>query len=473
MGKERMNNRDKRIFELVQEYEHSTANGLAVYLGEGAYLDLISYYEAEEQFDRALTVAEIALGQYRFSTDFYLRKSQILLRSNREYDALEVLEQAAAIAPGDLEMSLLRAEILAYMQRFDESLAELAPFKAEASAADLSDILLTESLVYEQMEDYGRMFNALKGALRANPWNDEALERIWLCTEFSRKYEESRSLFLWIIDEHPYSYLAWYNLGHVSAYLGQIDEAVEAYEYAFLIKEDFEEAYYDYADMCFEARRFDLALEGYQDILQRFVVDSELLLRLGECYHRLGQHETARHHLERAARLEPHNDEVFFLIGICYAAQERWLKASEFYNKAIRMEPEREDYYSALAEAGFELGDYEMAEDAYREALDLSPDNSQLWLDMAWFLLEMLRAEEAVELLAEVTHTLVDSELTYAHIACLFAAGRNQEGLDQLHWALPDDYLGHNWLFEWMPELRHNAQVLALLQLHRPDEEGE
>ncbi|MCB0638336.1 MAG: tetratricopeptide repeat protein [Lewinella sp.] len=469
MSEEKENNQDKRIFDLVQEYEHSAAQGLSVFLGEGAYLELITYYEAEEQYERALMVVETALEQYRYSTDFYLRKGQLLLRTNRSQEALEVLELAATVSPGDLEISLLRAEVLAYLQRFDEALGELAPFKLDANPDDLSDIFLVESLVYEQREDYERMFYALKAALKANPRNDEALERIWLCTSLCRKYEESLELYRWIIDEHPYSYLAWHNLGHGYAYLGQIDEAIEAYEYAFLIKDDFEDAYYDFADMCYEARRYEKALETYQEILERFVIDSELLVRIGECYHRLGQHETARKQLERAARLDPHNDEVFFLIGECYASQERWQKACEFYNKAIRMEPEREDYYSALAEAGFELDDYEMAENAYREALDLSPDNVQLWLDLAWFLLEMLRPAEALELMDEACSTLVDSELTYARIACFFAAGQAWEALDQLNLALTDDYNGHTWLFEWMSELRHNPKVVALLQLHRPE----
>jgi tetratricopeptide (TPR) repeat protein len=468
MSKAFNNNPEKRIFDLVQEYEHSAAQGLVVYLGAGAYLELIAYYEAEEQYERALLVTETALQQYQYSTDFYLRKSQLLLRTNRADDALVVLEQAAAIAPGDLEISLLRAEVLTYQQRFDEALGELAPFKLNAEPEQLSEILLVESLVYEQREDYERMFYALKAALEANPYHDEALERIGLCTSLSRKYEESLDLYRGIIDEHPYSYLAWHNLGHAYAYLGQIDEAIEAYEYAFLIKDDFEDAYYDFSDMCFEARRYEMALEGYQDILERFTIDSDLLVRLGECYHRLGQHETARKQLERAARLDPHNDEVFFLIGECYAAQERWQKASEFYHKAIRMEPEREDYYSALAVAGFELDDFPMAEKAYREALDLSPDNCQLWLDLGWFLLEMLRPEEALALLDEAYATLVDSELTYARIACFFATGKTWEGLDELNLALANDYLGHTWLFEWMPELRHHAKVSALLHIHRP-----
>ncbi len=460
---------ESRVFALVAEYEASTQQGLAVFLDERSYQEIIDFYEAEEQFERALTVTHQALGHYRFSTDFYLRQAQLLLLTNRKEEALQTLDRAHTFAPGDFELSLLRAEVLAHLMRFEESLAVLAPFKLEASQEDLSEIYLVEALVYEKREDYNYMFAALKAALEAEPRNQQALARIWLCTEYCRKHVESVTLHQWVIDQDPYSFRAWHNLGHAKAYLGDYEDAIEAYEFAFLINEDFEEAYYDFAELCFEARRFEQALEAYQDISERFGTDTDLLVRRGECFHHLGHHETARRCLEEAARIDPHNDEIFFRIGECYSAQEKWSKACEFFAKAIRMQPELEDYHSALAEASFELGDFTTAERAYREALELGPDNSRLWLDLAWFLLEMMRPDEAMNVLEEANSSLVEGELTYSYIACLFAAGRRQEALQRLSEALLSNYSGRSWLFEWVPELRLDSEILALITIYRPD----
>lgn len=460
---------DQRIFDLVSEYEASAAKGATVFLDERSFLQIIEYYELEDMWHEALTVAKQALEHYRYSTDFYLRYAQLLLQSGRKEESLRVLNRALSLMPSDFDLLLFRAEILVHLQLFDEALAELAPFKLSANGEDLSEILLVESLVYEKREAYEHMFYALKAALEANPNNQEALERLWLCTDLCRKHQESIPLYHWIIDQHPYSSRAWHNLGHAQAYLGNNEEALEAYEYAFIIDENAEDAYYDFADLCFETRHYEQALDTYMEISERFAADVDLIIRLGECYHQLGHHETARRYLEQAARLDTHNDEIFYWIGECYAAQEKWSKACEFFAKAIRMQVDQENYHSALAEAAFELGNYQLAEIAYRQALDLNPDNSQLWLSLAWFLQEMLRPEEALEVLEEGNATLIEQELTYSFIASLFGAGRRQEAIQRLSEALIDDHSGYQWLYEWMPELRHDSQVIALISLYRPE----
>ena len=359
MNNPKKNKRDRALYDLVAVYESSSKRGQTIYLDEQAYGQLIDYYEEEEQYERALEVAAVAIGHYGFSADFYLRKAQILLQTNREEQALEVLHQASTYTPNDLSISLLRAEALTYLQRFGEAIQELARFKPEAEAEELSDIFLLESLVYEQQEDYNRMFDTLKAAIQMDPRNEEALERLWLWTEYSRRYEESCRLHEWIIDQDPYSSLAWYNLGQIQAYLGNYDEAIEAYEYGFLIDSDFEEAYYQFADLCYELKRYNQALDAYQEILARFETDGDLLLQLGRCHQYLEQYREARRFFNKALRVDPHMDEALFHLGETYAVQEKWAKAFGYFERAAALDEEQEDYLAGLADAAFHPGDFE------------------------------------------------------------------------------------------------------------------
>jgi len=465
MSRPRKENWDERIHELVSVYE---AEGLAVFLDPESFQDLIDYYESEEQFEKALSVARLATTHYRFSSDFYVRQVQLLLYTNRSDQAQEILEEALAITPGDFELSLLQAETYIRSGQTKEGLVSLAPFKLQASKEDLSEILLVESLAYERDSDFDHMFYALKAALQASPTNDRALERISLCMEICRKHEEGSTLFRWIIDESPYSQYAWFYLGQAQAYLNHSEEAIEAYEYAFLIDPTFEEAFLEFAELCYENGHFSKALDAYREMAERFGSDSDLLLCIGGCYHSLEKYETARHHLEQAARIDPHNDEIFFKIGECYAAQEKWAKAMSFFKKAIRMHDHCEEYHQALAECAFELDDYKQAEASYAEALEIAPENSQVWLDMAWFLLEMLRSREALDLLEEANETIEDPELQFSYVACLFANGRRKQALQLLSEALADNYAGFSWLFECQPGLRSDNEVNALISLYRP-----
>ena len=345
----------------------------------------------------------------------------------------------------------------------------LEELKLQADQQELSELLFTEASAYEKSADYERLFHTLCAAIRMDYSNERALERLFLCTDICRQHEEAILLYQEVLDENPYHSVAWYYLGHTHAYLRQTTAALEAFEFAFLSEPDFEEAYLEFAELNYESGQVEKALEAYQEILERFGSDGDLLFRMGSCLHQLGQHESARERLEVAARIEPHNDEVIFCIGQCYAAQEKWTSAIAFFNKAIRMRADDEAYYRALAEAAFEKEDFQLAEEAYNKALDLAPDNSEIWLDFAWFMIEMLRPEDALVLLSEARELVQHPELAYAFSACLFATGRRQEALVRLSDALEDNFQAYPHLFEWHPLLRTDTEVNALLHIHRKE----
>lgn len=464
--RKRKDDQEKRITDLVIAYE---ASGSTTFLVEEAYHDLIEYYQDEEQFEKALDVARHACMQYRFSTDFYVRQAQLLMYTNRTKAAQGILEEALHFAPGDFEINLLLAEVFVRQGKHQAGLARLAPFKLQARQEDLSEILLVESIAYERSGEYEHMFYALKAALEADWSNERALERISLCADYCRKHAEACVLYRHIIDEDPYNCFAWYYLGQSLAYLNEKEEAIEAYEYAFLTEPNFEYAYLDYAELCLEQQYFEKALEAYQEMCERFGTDGYLLLEMGNCYQLMDQFETALACLDQAARIEPHNGEIFCKIGECYAAQEKWTIALSFFRKAIRLNPEDDHYHQALAEAAFATEDFVTAERAYCDAKELSPDDSQLWLDLAWFYLEMLRPQEAIAVLATANESIDETELEYSYVACLIAHGRRQEGLSKLAVLLTDKYAKYDYLFEWRPLLRADTEVVAMLDLFRPE----
>ena len=457
---------DARIFELVSAFEAKAVN---TFLDPESYHDLIDFYELEEQFEKALTVARLAGEQYRFSADFYGRQAQLLLRTNRVLEAQELLEIGLTFTPGDFELQLLLGETYIRDGEIKRGLTLLESLKLQANEEERSELLLVEALAYEKSADYEQLFYTLRAAILLDQTNERALERLYLCTDLCGKHEDASQLFLEIIDENPYNSLAWFYLGHTYVYLRRYEEALDAFEYAFLSKADFEDAYLEFAELNFELGHLDKALEGYEEALERFGTDSDLLLRIGTCLHQMGQHETARHRLEEAARIEPYNDEVIFRIGECYAAQEKWSLAIAFFQKAIRMRPDEETYLLALAEAAFEQEDFALAEQTYHDALALAPDSGDIWLDLAWFLVEMLRPEDALALLSEAREAVCYAEVDYAYVACLFATGRRQEALARLSDVLTESYDAHTHLFEWHPLLRTDAEVHTLLHIHRPE----
>jgi tetratricopeptide (TPR) repeat protein len=466
MGHRNFNDR-QAIFELASKYEDMSFAG-AVFLSEGDYNKLINYYEEEYLLDRAIDVADCAIAQYGFTADFYIRKAELLIASDKEEYAMGALDQAELYAPNDIVVSLLRSEALTSLDLFDEALQLLERLKEGANSKELSNIYVYESLVYEAMEEHERMFYSLKAALYENPQSKDALERMWICVELSKRYHESIELHERILEEDPYSYLAWYNLGAAYAYYGNYADAIEAYEYAYLINEKFEFAYRDCAEICYELKSYQKALTCYQETLVHFEPDEDIFLRIGQCYQQLGNTVIAKTFYEKTAQMNPYNDEVWYHIGECYAKNEQWHKAIGFFKRASSIDDRREEYYSALADAYYQVGDYRKAEPLFIAATEAAPEQNEYWLKYGFFLMEQERYEDAVDLFDEAEIHAVDTAFLYCKSVCLFRMARRKEALYLLGDALDENFAMHDSLFDLMPGLMQDSDVQAIIATYQP-----
>lgn len=454
---------NQTILDLITDYEASLERGEEIFLNEKSYFQLIEYYEIENRLDKALEATEYAIKTHHYSIDFYLKKAQLLIDDQQSAQALQVMELADSLAPGEPEIALLRLEALANVGLYYEAFDLIAELKREAQGAFLCELYVSEALIHEIRGEYEQAFYSLKAALFVDPHHREALERIWLCIETTKKYDESVSLHKQLIDLEPYSYLAWYNLGHAQAYLGNYHEAVEAYEYAFIINEKFEFAYRDCAELCFEIKKYRKALRCYLELLEYSGPDTELYCSIGQCHQQLEDYDTARKYYLKALQSDPLNDEMLFHIGECYAEEGRAKNALRYYKKAIQIETNREEYYAAIAEAYFELGDEIKAEAQIKKAIDLAPDQIQFWMQYTGFLIASDRVEDALAVLETAEDYALGAELLYSRIACLFALGRRQEAFYWLGEALLEDFDMHSALFDLMPSLENDGDVISMI----------
>lgn len=449
--------------ELVKRYETLLQDNLPCFFEEREFLRIIGFYETEEQWDRALETVDHALNCHGYSTDLHLKKAQLLIEGHKETLALQVLEQAAVFDPAEPGITLMKAEALCYLNRYEEALELLENLKIEADATGLSDIYMIEALVYETQEEYERMFYALRAALQADLANRDALERLGLCMELSRKYQESIPLYEQVLDQDPYAYMAWYNLGHAYAYFSNYEEAIEAYEFAIAINDRYEFAFRDCADLCFELKQYPKALRYYLDIVELSEPDSDLMLHIGQCYQETAQNDLSRNYYQKAVQLDVFNDEAYYCMGQTFSMEEKWKQALRFYKRAIQIDYHREEYHAAIAWTYHRLGQVEDADRHYREAIELASEESNYWLEYAGVLLETNRLDEALELLEEGSAFTAETELLYCRIACLFAAGKRQEAIYWLGEALAEAFDNHRSLFNWAPGLENDSQVMALI----------
>lgn len=463
--------KQKELLELILQFESSQTPENQVLLEEEIYAEIADHYEELNLADKAMEIIELGLKQYNFSPTLHAHKASILLSSKLEDQALELLDQAEAYGHSPIRTEYLRAKAHTQKCDYEKALCLLTNMKSyqTSDTVGLSDIYFLEAQVYEKQEQYEGMFVAMRQALRLNPAHKEALDRLYFCLDMCGFPQESIELCAYLIDQNPYSYLAWYNLGHAYYSEFRYDKAIEAFEYAYLINENFGPAYYDCADVCMQISDHKKALKCYEELLQFSEPTGELLFNLGECHEYLGNLEKARILFFRALRRHPKHEEVYFHLGECYAKEGIWESAAHFYKEAVVRDQSREDFLSALADVYIRLGRFKQAEPLLVAATQVLPELSYIWMRLARFYISISQPQKALDALEESEEFAYGADILYARAACYSQMKMERLAIDALGEGLKEDFERHYLFFELAPMMRKNSKVQAAIHYYRYD----
>lgn len=313
------------------------------------------------------------------------------------------------------------------------------------------------------MNDYLIQFALLRERAFREPNNPDLFRQLLLCTELTGNHADSRALYTDLLDEHPYCSFAWYNLGWACAQLNDPEEALEAFEYAYITQPFFQEAYRACAELASKRGLYQRALQCYTEMHAHAGADSDVLVRMAECYRLLGNIRQAKNCCRQALQLDPEQADAFFQLGACHTAEKNYSRAAWWLREAIRINDRREEFHSLLAVVYGFLGKPRSVKLHLWKAVELAPDESLNWLRLAEFLLFAGALEEAAEVLEQALENSVSVDLLYCNAACLFLTGQRGAAFNTLLEALATDGSRYTDIFRWAPALREDAEVLGLL----------
>ncbi len=466
-----MEHRTKRNhprIDLIAEYESMNESGDLGYLEENDFHQLINYYEDEFLIEQAIEVADYAINQHPFCVDFLMIKARLLLSDDKPYRAMQFLDQAEVMSPYELDVYLLRARVFSAIGEAEQAKTLLDDAeKFSPGSEDRIEIYLCEAAIHENIKDFDRMFSALSKALREDPSNVEALERVWVSVELSKKYEESITLHLELLENDSYLFQAWFNLGHAYSCMGEYRKAIEALEYSFLINADFELGYLDCAELCCQERLFGKALDIYQEMHSRFGADSDDMVKMAECQFEMKQIDESMETLVKAMRMDSYNDEVFYFIGKCFVAQNKLHNAKGAFIKAIELEDRREEYYAELANVYAKLNELGKADFYFRKATEIGPEQEYYWVQHCRFLISVREYEKALEVNEEADQHTFGAELIYCKAICLFKLDEKRKALKVLDEALVEQFSQHTIMYDLCPEFRQDAEIESIVKYYK------
>jgi tetratricopeptide (TPR) repeat protein len=453
---------------LVSSYLELSQKGTVPFVEETVFSQMIDHCNDEGNWRRALLLASEGIRQHPFGADLYLRKAQLLLNQHKIEESLVTIEQAEIFAPQNVNIRLLHAELLAVKGETEAALMILADTKGNASRMERSEIFLVEAQIFGDLGQFKEMFEATRRALLADPSNTEGYEKMLWATEYAQKFDQSIVLHNQLLDRDAYNWRAWLNIGFAHEAKGDLNEAIDAFEFAFAIDEKCRAAYMEAGELHLQMGDYLRAMYVFENAVFNIEEDAILLQRIGLCYQKMGDVKAAKAALKRSLELDGNDHETHFRLGECASMSGKHDKAVDFFLRATALNNRKEEYFAALGDAYFQLENYSQSLASYRKAAFIAPEDVQCWLRYAGFWLSVGQEKKALRVLEDAEVYTFGAEIEYCRIACLFSMGRRSEALYRFAEVIQTDYDKHQTVLTWQPKLAENADFQAVIKSFQP-----
>ena len=457
-------NDKETIKELLKQYENLRRGRAGSFLEEEAFEKVIDHYYDLEELPKAMEAAEISITYFPFSAPLQIRKADIFIAQRKYEEALNVLEGAELLDATDINLYILKTDVYLALDQQEKAVSILEYAVGQFEGEEKVELLFALADVYDDYEEFEKVFDCLLHVLQEDPTNEEALYKICFWTDFTGRNEESIRLHLSIIEEHPFSELAWFNLGTAYQGLKLYEKAIDAYQYALAIDEKFDYAYRNIGDAYIRLRQYKEAIEVLQKVLELSQPEEVIYEAIGHCYDRLKNYAQARFHYRKASHLNAENSKTFYRIALTYFYEEQWASAAKQLETALKLNRLQADYNLLMGECKLELGQLKEAILYFSTVVRIKPKNKGGWEALIRCLYGAGYYTEALEQVrAALEHTGGKPVFVYYLSAILLAVGKSKEALLQLERAIELAPRQLNKFVALNPSVLQNTQVVEVI----------
>ena len=462
--------KEPHLQDWISQFEGASADGPIIPMDEQPYLRVIQYYEEEVSLKKALEVNNKALRQHKYSSVLHAKKAILLLNSGKPEMALESLDRAEMFGKSFIDVDLLRVQV--YVMLFDffraNQIVDNLRNNYKLTNEQYSQTYVLEAEILRVQKDYHGMYKALKNALNIIPNNEVALKQIWLAMEMTRAYDDCMEFHHQLLEKDAYQYLSWFNIGHAHYNKYEYNEAMNAFEYSYVVNELFLPSYLDYVETAIQQQKFFLAINCLENARRHFDLNEEMLFKMAVCHQKIHLYDKARTYFYCAKRMDAYNPDIYFHLGECFAAENRNREAIYHFKTAINLQAGVEEYHLGLALAYGANNDKSLAIEEFELATQIASHRNEIWAAYAKWHLEAGRYKEAVVILTEAEDFTFGADLCYLKAACL--AYLEKDFYKELIEGLKDAPASKNLFFDFAPEFYQNdSKIKGMIRYYDAD----
>ena len=456
------------IKELIRQFNNLKAGRGHSFLEEDAFEKIIDHFDDIEDLPQALEAVEMGLEYYPYSSMLHIKKADLLIASRHYHEALDILDHAALLDSNDINLYILKTDAYLALDQQEKAVELLENALGLFKGQERIELLFELADVYDDYEGFDKIFDCLKLILEQDPNNEEALYKICFWTDFTNRNEESILLHQQIIEEYPYSELAWFNLAAAYQGLKLYEKSIDAYKYAVAIDEKFDYAYRNMGDAFIRLRKYKDAIEALERVLELSRPEDVIYEAIGHCYDRLKNYAQARFYYRKASHLNSEESKLYYKIACTYINEGQWNAGAKQLQTAMQLHRLQPEYNLAMGECKMQLGEYKEAIQYFSNVVAQRPKNISSWEALIRCLYTGEYYEEAREqAAAAMSHTDNKPIFIFYLSAIYFAMGRSKEGLLQLENAMSIAPRLLKKLIDLNPAILQHQQVVDLVARYK------
>lgn len=454
----------EQIQELLRLYENLKHGRSHSFLEEDAFEKIINYFEEKENLPKALEAAQFATVQYPYSSILLIKKADVLLGLRSYKEALSELDQAELLDQGNIDLYILKMDACLALDQQEKAVVLLEKAITLFHGEERLELLFDLADVYDDYEEFDKVFDCLKLILEDDPNNEEALYKICFWTDFTGRNEESIRLHQQIIDNFPYNELAWFNLAAAYQGLKLYEKAIDAYQFAVAVNEKFDFAYRNMGDAYIRLRKYKEAIEVLEKVIELAKPESVIYEAIGYCYDRLHNYAQARFYYRKASHLNQGDSKLFYKIACTYFNEQQWESCTRQLDHALKIHRLKAEYNLLMGECKMQLKLFKDAIQYFSNVVRLRPRNASGWEALIRCLYQGEFFEEALEQVnASLQITQGKPLFLFYKSSILFRLQKNDEAITQLEKAMEKSPKLLKKFIEMNPSILQNRQVVDLL----------
>ena len=454
----------EQLRELLKQYENLKNGRQNSFIEEDAFEKIIEYYQEKDEIPKALEAAEIGSAQFPYSSLLMIKKADILIAARQYREALSILEDASLLDSNNINLYILKTDVYLALDQQEKAVVLLEEALNLFEGEEKIELLFELADVYDDYEDFDKVFDCLKMILEKEPTNEEALYKICFWTDFTGRNEESIRLHQQIIDEYPYSELAWFNLAAAYQGLKLYEKAIDAYQYAITIDEKFDYAYRNIGDAYIRLRKYKEAIEMLEKVIELAKPEDVIYEAIGHCYDKLKNFAQARFHYRKASHMRQDDSKLFYKIACTYFNEGQWESCLKQLDIAMKIHRLQADYNLLAGECKMRLRQFKEAVQYFMNVVRSRPRNVGGWEALIRCLYKAEYFEEALEQTNAALHITNDKPLfVFYKAAVLLALGKSKEAVLQLEHAIQQAPKLLKKFLELNPSVMQHQQIVDVL----------